>query len=186
MKGYTLGSLQETQTGLTAHLSLGGPACNAFGQDISDLTIQITYESQTRSALPLSNLICPYSYFLYHRLHVNIFDTAEQQFTVPESVVQRPSPPITSHKNSSDLVFNYDSTPFAFWITRRSDPAAMPLFDTRIASLPQTPIAPVIATDNSTALDSFPLVFEDQYLQVIIAVLCCLPVLGALIHPNVW
>lgn len=29
-----------------------------------------------------------------------------------------------------------------------------------------TPIPPVIATDNSTALDGFPIVFEDQYLQL--------------------
>jgi alpha-glucosidase len=71
-----------------------------------------------------------------------------------------------SHKDTSDLIFNYDASPFSFWITRRSEPEAMPLFDTRISSLPPTPIAPVISTINSTALDGFPLVFEDQYLQV--------------------
>ena len=42
----------------------------------------------------------------------------------------------------------------------------MPLFDTRISSLPATPVPPVIPTDNTTALDGFPLVFEDQYLQL--------------------
>ncbi|KAI0323154.1 hypothetical protein GY45DRAFT_1235712, partial [Cubamyces sp. BRFM 1775] len=63
-------------------------------------------------------------------------------------------------------VFNYESSPFAFWITRRSEPDAQPLFDTRASSLPPTPIPPVIPDDNSTALDGFPLVFEDQYLQL--------------------
>ncbi|KAF8532453.1 glycoside hydrolase family 31 protein [Gautieria morchelliformis] len=145
--GYSLTSLQNTQHGLTAHLGLRGEACNAFGLDIANLTIEVTYESQTR-------------------LHVNIFDTAKSQFTVPESVVSRPSPPTSSHSDSSDLVFNHNANPFAFWITRRSAPDAMPLFDTRIPSLPPTPIPAVNGTDNSTALNSFALVFEDQYLQL--------------------
>jgi alpha-glucosidase len=100
------------------------------------------------------------------RLHVKIYDTANQQFTIPESVIERPAAPTTSYTGSSDLVFNYDAMPFAFWITRRSDPDAMPLFDTRTSSLPPTPIQPFNASDPSTAFDSFSLVFEDQYLQV--------------------
>ncbi|EIW74552.1 glycoside hydrolase family 31 protein [Coniophora puteana RWD-64-598 SS2] len=146
--GYTLQELKQTDTGLTAQLDLAGEACNAFGNDIQNLTIQVTYETQ-------------------QRLHVKIFDAAQQQYTIPSSVVPVPDPPTTSYTNSSDLVFNYDTSPFAFWITRRSDsPGSMPLFDTRVASLPKTPIAPVNGTDNSTALDTFELVFEDQYLQV--------------------
>jgi alpha-glucosidase len=46
--GYTLDSLQESDTGLTARLSLFGPACNAFGMDVSSLTVQVTYESDSR------------------------------------------------------------------------------------------------------------------------------------------
>ena len=103
----------------------------------------------------------------WSRLHVSIFDTARNQFTVPESVVSRPPLPKVLHKESSDLVFNYNANPFAFWITRRSAPNATPLFDTRITSLPPAPIPAANPTvDNSTALNSFALVFEDQYLQV--------------------
>ncbi|KAG2343401.1 glycoside hydrolase family 31 protein [Suillus weaverae] len=145
--GYTLGSLQESDVGLTAQLTLAGLACNAFGLDISDLTIEVTYQAQST-------------------LHVKIYDTANQQFTIPESVIERPAAPTTSYTSSSDLIFNYDATPFAFWITRRSEPDAMPLFDTRTSSLPPTPIPPFNASDPSTAFDGFPLVFEDQYLQV--------------------
>jgi len=101
-------------------------------------------------------------------LHVKIYDTANQQFTIPESVIERPAAPTTSYTGNSDLMFNYDAAPFAFWITRRSDPDAMPLFDTRTSSLPPTPIPPFNASDPSTAFDGFPLVFEDQYLQVCI------------------
>ncbi len=97
---------------------------------------------------------------------MNIQDTAKAQFTVPSSVVDLSSAPKSIHKNNSDLIFNYEPSPFAFWITRRSEPDAQPLFDTRVSSLPTTPIPPVISEDNSTALDAFPLVFEDQYLQL--------------------
>lgn len=73
--------------------------------------------------------------------------------------------------SSSDLVFNYESTPFAFWVTRRSDPDAAPLFDTRISSLPPTPIPAFVQPTeynpgSSTGFDGFPLVFGEQYLQV--------------------
>lgn len=46
--GYSLNSLQESDIGLTARLSLFGPACNAFGMDVSSLTVQVTYESDSR------------------------------------------------------------------------------------------------------------------------------------------
>ncbi|KAG1898688.1 glycoside hydrolase family 31 protein [Suillus fuscotomentosus] len=145
--GYILGSLHESDIGLTAQLTLAGPACNAFGQDISNLTIEVIYQSQST-------------------LHVKIYDTANQQFTIPESVIERPAAPTTSYTGNSDLLFNFNAAPFAFWVTRRSDPGAMPLFDTRTSSLPPTPIPPFNASDTSTAFDGFPLVFEDQYLQV--------------------
>ncbi|PIL30006.1 hypothetical protein GSI_07917 [Ganoderma sinense ZZ0214-1] len=145
---YTLSSLSETTNGLTARLSLAGPACHAFGHDIANLTLEVTYDTKTR-------------------LHVNIFDTENTQFTIPPGVISlaaADSDP--SLKTTSDLEFHYEPNPFSFWITRRSDPDAQPLFDTRPGSLPSTPIPPIISSDNSTALDGFPLVFEDQYLQL--------------------
>lgn len=143
-----------------------GEACNAFGRDISDLIVEVTYETSTR-CVRLHSFVST-SHDLCHRfsLHVNIFDSANKQYTIPQSVIERPPPPVKNFKGTSDLVFNHESSPFAFWITRRSEPDASPIFDTRISSLPQTPIAPVIEDDESTALDGFPLVFEDQYLQV--------------------
>jgi hypothetical protein len=98
-------------------------------------------------------------------LRVNIFDAAQNHFVVPEAVIRRPSDNGTFPKEKSDLVFNYETSPFAFWITRRSEPHSFPLFDTRISSLPKTPLPPSIPTDNSTAFNGFPLVFEDKYLQ---------------------
>lgn len=48
--GYTLHSLSETSSSLTAKLDLAGPPCNAYGTDIANLTIHVTYESQSRYA----------------------------------------------------------------------------------------------------------------------------------------
>ncbi|EED85775.1 hypothetical protein POSPLDRAFT_93878 [Postia placenta Mad-698-R] len=101
--GYTLTTLTETSTGLTANLNLAGDACNAFGLDIANLSLHVNYDSN-------------------ERLHVHIYDTANSQFTIPSSIIPLPSPP--------------------------------------------TEGAPVIPGDSSTALDGFPLVFEDQYLQL--------------------
>ncbi|THU96948.1 hypothetical protein K435DRAFT_620953, partial [Dendrothele bispora CBS 962.96] len=64
---------------------------------------------------------------------------------------------------ASPTPFNTDSN---VWITRRSDPDAMPLFDTRTSSLPPTPISPFMPQDERTSLDRFDLVFEDEYLQL--------------------
>ena len=140
---------------------------HAMPSDKTSLTLRSKWRTKHKRGKPrlISRFTCRLS--SEHRLHVNIFDTDNRQFIIPESVIARPTPPSASHSKTSDLVFNYDSSPFAFWITRRSDPHATPLFDTRITSLPQTPIPPISA-DNSTALDGFPLVFEDQYLQVIL------------------
>ncbi|KAH9947326.1 glycosyl hydrolases family 31-domain-containing protein [Amylocystis lapponica] len=145
--GYSLTSLSETLAGFTANLELAGPSCNAFGHDIPNLTLEVIYESDTR-------------------LHVNIHDANKTQFTIPPSVITLPPVPTAAYHGTSDLIFNHEPSPFAFWITRRSEPDAPPIFDTRLSSLPPTPIAPVITDDLSTALDGFPLVFEDQYLQL--------------------
>ena len=104
---------------------------------------------------------------MYGRLHVNIYDSEKAQFTIPPDVIFLSSGEDDATLTTrSDLTFHYTSRPFEFWIMRRSDPHGTPLFDTRAQSLPPTPIPPVIPTDNGTALDGFPLVFEDQYLQL--------------------
>ncbi|KAG8869470.1 hypothetical protein FRB97_001206 [Tulasnella sp. 331] len=147
--GYTLSDLENFQNGFTAKLTLAGTPCNAFGSDIADLAIQVTYETSAR-------------------LHVNIYDSSKTQFTVPEYIV--PSSSLASSASasasSSDLIFNYVNNPFAFWITRRTDPNGTPLFDTRISSLPKAPISEIVPGDNATTLNGFQLVFENQYLQL--------------------
>ncbi|KAH9974514.1 glycosyl hydrolases family 31-domain-containing protein [Russula compacta] len=146
--GYTLDSLKEARNGFTAQLNLAGPPCNAFGKDILNLTIQVTYETASR-------------------LHVNIFDQPAQQFTLPSGYFDLPRRDNLSSPDEAELQFNYESSPFAFWITRRSDPGSVPIFDTRLTSLPSTPIPAFRRTGHpSLVFDGFRLVFEDRYLQL--------------------
>jgi len=164
-------SVEKATSGFVAQLALAGEPCNAFSDDYANLTLEVTYESKTRyvslSRAQRRHDVCSHGYRLLS-LHVNLYDTEDSQFRVPEDVVGRPGPPTESFIESSDLVFNYTSTPepFAFWVTRRDDPEGVPLFDTRVSSLPESPIPPIRATDSSTALDGFNLVYEKQYLQV--------------------
>jgi alpha-glucosidase len=101
-----------------------------------------------------------------HRLHVNIFDKLAQQFTLPSGYFDLPKVEKPSWPGQAELEFKYEASPFAFWITRRSDPGSAPIFDTRLTSLPSTPIIPATTSDPSLAFDAFPLVFEHRYLQV--------------------
>ncbi|KZP31568.1 glycoside hydrolase family 31 protein [Athelia psychrophila] len=150
--GYTVGKVDKSSTGLTASLYLAGPACNAFGTDLANLTVQVTYEQQ-------------------ERLRVHIYDTAEKQWQAPASLVPRPTPSNNSKlPSSADLEFNYQNAPFAFWITRRQGGDV--LFDTRPANIP-TYASPYTSSDvssNNSAMPNQNLIFENQYLQLSTAV----------------
>jgi alpha-glucosidase len=122
-------------------------------------------------------LILNVSYDTTERLHVHIFDAAELQWQVPSWLLPRPSSATNSTlKTTSDLSFNYTSSPFEWWITRRSTSDI--LFDTRNASMPtyadvipaselgESGIVDDASYHNRTSLGPYPFVFEDQYLQV--------------------
>ena len=47
--GYKASRVQTTTSGLTADLTLAGKACNVYGADLKDLTLEVVYES-SRSA----------------------------------------------------------------------------------------------------------------------------------------
>lgn len=147
--GYFLDSFVENQSGFTAQLNLAGRPCNAFGEDILNLTIRVTYETTSR-------------------LHVNISDTSARQFSLPPEYFDPPKLTGPSSPEHADLQFHYEASPFAFWVTRRSDPYSEPIFDTRLTSLPPAPIPAFLRAgdDPSLGFDGFPLVFEDRYLQL--------------------
>lgn len=120
--GYEASNVQVTATGLTADLTLAGPACNAYSDDLQDLTLAVTYETDTR-------------------LHVKIQDAANSVYQVPESVFPRPGVVVAASNSSSNsnstsqaaLKFDYIVSPFSFSVSR-SDTGEV-LFDTSAASL---------------------------------------------------
>lgn len=115
--GYAASNIQTTSTTITAHLTLAGTPCNAYGDDLHDLILDVTYETDTR-------------------LHVKIQDAANSVYQVPESVFPRPPTATSCSTNSSAtfaLTFNYTESPFSFTVAR-SDTHEV-LFDTSAASL---------------------------------------------------
>ncbi|KAI7786446.1 glycosyl hydrolase family 31 [Diaporthe eres] len=111
--GYQASNVKTTATGLTADLTLAGPACNVYGDDLDGLTLEVTYETATR-------------------VHVKIQDAANSVYQVPESVFPRPSASSGGNATSA-LKFGFVESPFSFNISR-ADTGEV-LFDTSAASL---------------------------------------------------
>lgn len=160
--GYKIaGEVKESKAGFTVPLSLAGQSCNAYGVDVQNLTLAVVYEKE-------------------HQLHVHIYDTAKQQYQLPNDLIfnRSESDPEkvknAATKETSHLEFHHtaenDSNskdPWAFWITRKG--AQTPLFDTRPANIPtydQPFNASTSSNRNSTAMPNHNLIFENQYLQL--------------------
>jgi|SRR5688572_29436212 alpha-glucosidase len=43
--GYAASNVQVSDTGLTADLTLAGEPCDAYGEDLKDLILEVTYET---------------------------------------------------------------------------------------------------------------------------------------------
>ncbi|KAB2108598.1 putative alpha/beta-glucosidase [Alternaria gaisen] len=112
--GYTASNLKDDGSRVTADLSLAGAACNVYGEDMTDLKLEVEYQTADR-------------------LHVKIFDAAEQVFQIQESVWPRPAGNEGVSPEDSALAFTWTDSPFSFAITRRETNET--LFDTSAASL---------------------------------------------------
>lgn len=49
--GYSASDIVNTATGLTAKLTLAGPACNVYGTDVQNLRLLVNYDSSTPTNL---------------------------------------------------------------------------------------------------------------------------------------
>lgn len=153
--GYKLvGEPQTATSGFTASLELAGKACNAFGVDIQNLTLAVVYEKP-------------------ERLHVHLYDTAKEQYQLPNGLIfdrpgDDPGQEGMSSADASHLEFHHtgSKSPWAFWITRKSTGDV--IFDTRAERIPtyDQGFNETETKHNSTALPAHPLIFENQYLQV--------------------
>jgi alpha-glucosidase len=110
--GYEATNVFTSNTGLRADLKLAGTACNVYGTDLTNLTLDVTYENE-------------------NRLHVKIQDPGNQVYQVPELAFSRPSG--SSNADSSNLKFDYVKKPFSFKVSRSGSGEV--LFDSSAAKL---------------------------------------------------
>ncbi|TBU29276.1 alpha-glucosidase [Dichomitus squalens] len=121
--GYKAKNVLDLGHKLTADLVLAGTACHVFGNDTEKLNLEVTYESQDR-------------------IHVKITDPTENRYEVPQEVLPRPSANLFAGPLTSNIQFNYTTSPFSFSIYRSKTHEV--LFSTA----------------------SHPIIFEPQYLRV--------------------
>jgi alpha-glucosidase len=107
--------VQNTSTGLCADLTLAGPACNIYGNDIADLTLVVEYQRQQRLAV---------------RIYPKHVDSSNSSHYILDSDVA-PQPIVDDgyDAGNSDLVFTWSNDPsFAFKVARKRNGEV--LFDT--------------------------------------------------------
>lgn len=141
--GYKASNVRATGFGLTADLNLAGAPCDAYGTDLKELALTVTYETgitPPSGKLRRGHLYANHCTRLETRVHVKIQDKGNQVYQVPESVFARPSGNFPA--DGSKLKFDYTESPFSFKISRADSHEV--LFDTSAASL----------------------VFESQYLRL--------------------
>ncbi|TKA83915.1 hypothetical protein B0A55_00179 [Friedmanniomyces simplex] len=105
--GYTASNIQNTSSGFTADLTLAGSHCQAYGNDIDDLTLEVQYQTKDR----LNVKIYP----------KNIAPENSTQYILPSSLVLQPVWDGETTAEGSDLSLTWTNDPsFQFKITRSS------------------------------------------------------------------
>ncbi|KAJ6779720.1 hypothetical protein PWT90_02063 [Aphanocladium album] len=107
--GYNVVSANDNGHTLTASLHLSGKNCDVYGTDLPKLKLQVEYQTKSR-------------------LHVKIYDEAEDVFQIPEDLLGAPKADGSANEATFDLKFTYNPSPFSFKVTRRSSGEV--LFDT--------------------------------------------------------
>ncbi|KAH9826584.1 putative alpha-glucosidase AgdA [Teratosphaeria destructans] len=105
--GYTASNVKNSSTGLVADLTLAGTACNVYGTEISDLILEVQYQSKARLAVRIyPKYLAPSNVSQY---------ILSPHFT-PQGVQES-----NSTAADADLLFEYTNEPtFGFRVARRS------------------------------------------------------------------
>lgn len=107
--GYTASNVVQNPYGFSASLSLAGKACNVYGTDVDNLSLDVQFQNADR----LSVQITP----------TNVDASNSSWYVLPETLVPRPS--LDEDANSTtldnDFQFTWSNEPtFSFTVLRRS------------------------------------------------------------------
>jgi alpha-glucosidase len=106
--GYKATNVKHNSHGLTADLSLAGEPCNVFGNDISDLSLEVSFQAKGRLNVRIQPLY--------------ISPVNRSRFILGTEFVRLPGWDGHTSKTTSDFVFRWSSDPsFQFSISRRHD-----------------------------------------------------------------
>lgn len=105
--GYKASNVRQEEGKITADLTLAADACNAYGEDLTDLRLLVQYQTT-------------------QRLHVKIYDAEERIYQIPENVVPLAHSSVLS--DDCGMTFNMTKDPFSFTVSRASSGEV--LFDT--------------------------------------------------------
>lgn len=107
--GYTATNVERNALGLTATLTLAGPACNVYGNEIDTLNLTVQYQSADRLAVRITPAI--------------ITASNSTQYNIPDYIVHQPTADAdadsTSLTNDLNFVWSNDPT-FSFTVFRKS------------------------------------------------------------------
>ena len=107
--GYTAINVERNALGLTATLTMAGPACNVYGNDIDTLNLTVQYQSADRLAVRVTPAIITASNFT--------------QYNLPDYIVHQPTADADANSTSltNDLNFVWSNDPtFSFTVFRKS------------------------------------------------------------------
>lgn len=105
--GYKASNVAENDHGFTADLTIAGDHCQAYGNDIEDLTLEVAYQAKER----LNVRIYP----------KNIAPANSSQYILPAHLVDQPDWDTKTSAKSSDLAFEWSNDPtFQFKVLRVS------------------------------------------------------------------
>lgn len=105
--GYKASNMVNTTQGFTADLNIAGSNCQAYGNDIADLTLEVSYQAQRR----LNVRIYP----------KNLAPENTTQYILPASIVPQPEGDGSTTEETSDLKLEWSNEPsFQFRVLRQS------------------------------------------------------------------
>ena len=107
--GYMATNVERNALGLTATLTLAGPACNVYGNEVDTLNLTVEYQSADRLAVRITPAI--------------ITASNSTQYNIPDYIVHQPTADADAESTSltNDLNFVWSNDPtFSFTVFRKS------------------------------------------------------------------